>query len=209
MIDQLAENENIQAFLGVLDPADRTTGGGTAAAVAGAMAAALTAMVAELSKGRQGMEPADFYKELSVLARKLSADLRQGGAQDRQAFSAVRDALRLPRQTEDERALRQQAVQAAWIQATCVPLANAERCAQILELITRLEGRSNPNAESDLKCAAYLAHAGLSGCLENVEINVPSIQDRITAGELSRRAQALRQLMVIEPMTHAKMQGGV
>jgi formiminotetrahydrofolate cyclodeaminase len=190
----LLVGHKLEAFLKVLDPADRTTGGGSASAIAGAMAGALAAMVAELSLNKEGMGSEVFYEEASMQGRKLSAALMQGSTEDHLAFTAVRDAFRLPKQSEEERAMRQQAIQAAWIQATQIPLANAERCAQILELVTDLEGRSNPNAASDLRCAAHLARAGLRGCLENVAINIPSIEHQATVEELNQRAQVLHSL---------------
>jgi len=184
-------DKNISAFLKVLDPADNSTGGGTASAVAGAMAGALVAMVARLSIGREGMEPDAFYKELGAAAETLSAELFNGGREDSQAFEAVRDAFRLPKGSDGEKATRREAIQAAWIQAARVPLANAERCRQVLELGTQLRGRSNPNAASDLACAMYLARAGMLGCLENVEINTPAIKDQHVAAELAERVSAL------------------
>ena len=62
----LIVNQNLETFLKVLDPSDRTTGGGSASAIAGAMAGALTAMVAELSIDKKGMEPETFYEEVSA-----------------------------------------------------------------------------------------------------------------------------------------------
>jgi len=185
-------DRHVETFLSVQDPADHTTGGGSASAIAGAMAGALAAMVAELSVNKKGMEPAAFYERASARARTLSADLMRGSTEDRQAYAAVRDAYRMPRETEEEKALRQPAVRAAWILAAQVPLANAERCAQVLDLAAELEGRSNPAAASDLSCAARLARAGLHGCLDNVEINLGSIDDPAAVEELSRRVRALR-----------------
>lgn len=187
-------NENVTAFLKVLDPADNSTGGGTASAVAGAMAAALVAMVARLSVGKEGMEPDSFYAELGASAETLSAELFKGGGEDSQAFEAVRHAFRLPKGSDDEKSVRREAIQAAWVHAARVPLANAERCRQVLELGKQLRGRSNPNAASDLACAIYLARAGLLGCLENVEINLPAIKDQKVAGELADRVSGLRNL---------------
>jgi formiminotetrahydrofolate cyclodeaminase len=187
-------DENISAFLKVLDPADNSTGGGTASAVAGAMAGALVAMVARLSLGKEGLEPDAFYTEIGAAAETLSSELFNGGREDSQAFEAVRDAFRLPKGSDAEQSTRREAVQAAWVQAARVPLANAERCKQVLELGMQLSGRSNPNAASDLACAMYLARAGMLGCLENVEINMPSIKDQQVATELAERVSALRNL---------------
>lgn len=187
-------DDNVTAFLKVLDPADNSTGGGTASAVAGAMAGALVAMVARLSVGKEGMEKESFYNEVGTLAQTISTELFEGGREDSQAFEAVRNAFRLPRQSDSEKAVRREAIQAAWVHAARVPLANAERCQQVLELGRRLRGRSNPNAASDLECAIYLARAGMLGCLENVEINLPAIKDQQAAAKLAERVSALRNL---------------
>jgi formiminotetrahydrofolate cyclodeaminase len=187
-------DENITAFLKVLDPSDNSTGGGAASAVAGAMAGALVAMVARLSLGKEGMESETFYNELGASAETLSTELFDGGHEDSQAFEAVRRAFSLPKSSDEEKAVRHEAIQAAWIHAARVPLANAERCSQVLALGEQLRGRSNPNAASDLACAIYLARAGMLGCLENVEINLPAIKDQELAEELAERASALRIL---------------
>ncbi len=182
----------VAAFLKVLDPTDNATGGGTASAVAGAMAGALVAMVARLSVGK-AIAPDAFYRELDAESQALSSELFEGCHVDSLAFETVRNAFRLPKHTEEEKTARSRAIQAAWIHAARVPLANAERCARVLELGSRLQGRSNPSAASDLKCAMYLARAGLLGCLDNVEINVPAIKDQQIAAELAERARELRE----------------
>jgi formiminotetrahydrofolate cyclodeaminase len=187
-------DENIAAFLKVLDPSDNSTGGGTASAVAGAMAGALVAMVARLSFGKEGMESESFYKKLGASAETLSTALFNGGHEDSQAFESVRHAFRLPKDSDEEKSIRREAIQSAWVHAARVPLANAQRCREVLELGAKLHDRSNPNAASDLACAMYLARAGMLGCLENVEINLPAIKDPQVAGELAERVSALRNL---------------
>ena len=187
-------DENISAFLKVLDPADNSTGGGTASAVAGAMAGALVAMVARLSVGKEGMEPEPFYKELGASAESLSTQLFDGGRVDSQAFEAVRNAFGLPKGSDAEKSARPKAIQATWTHAARVPLANAERCRQVLELGIKLRGRSNPNTASDLACAFYLARAGMLGCLDNVEFNLSAIKDEQVVAELAERVNALRNL---------------
>jgi len=186
-------NDNVSAFLKVLDPQDTTTGGGTASAVAGAMGGALVAMVARLSIGKHGMEPDRFYEKLAAEAHALSGELFDGGHEDSQAFLAVRNSFRLAKQTDEEKTARRKSIQAAWLNAARVPLTNAERCARVLELGAQLRGRSNPGAASDLECGMLLAHAGVLGGLENVEINVPSITDQNEATRLTERACALRE----------------
>ena len=188
-------DEALSAFLKVLDPADNTTGGGTASAIAGAMAAALVSMVSRLSIGKPGMESESFYGEISVQAEDLSRRLYQGGAADSQAFESIRAAHKLPRAISEEKERRLAAIQEATLKATRIPLDNAEACQAVLSLRLKLQGRCNPNAASDLECAAYLAQAGLSGCLANVEINLRSLKEQGTVAELSARVRALRKIV--------------
>jgi len=186
--------DTVTAFLQVLDPGNNSTGGGTASALAGAMAAALAAMVARLSVGK-GLGASDtVYRELSATGETLSAELAAGAARDADAFAAVTAAYRLPRETPEQKAERAQAVQAAMINAARVPLDNAGMCVQTLELAGTLEGRSNPDALSDLQCACYLARAGLDGCLANVAINLPAIKDPAVVSAIKEQVRVLRAL---------------
>lgn len=183
---------DVDALLRVMDPADDETGGGTAAAAAGAMAAGLAGMVARLSVGREGMEEEGHYRAIDGEARELTEALLRGGRDDSDAFGAVMHAFKLPKGTDVERAERSRAIQEGMVEAARVPLENAERCLKVLDLIGRLEGRSNPNAASDLAVARALAGTALDGCLANVLVNVSSIKDEATASALASRADDLR-----------------
>lgn len=178
-------------FLKVLDPNDRTAGGGTASAIAGAMAAALVAMVASLAVAPDAPMPLEFYERVRDEARDLSKRLLQGGEEDSIAFTAILAARRRPRGSDSERRERTAAIEKATVTAAKVPLENAEHCVRVLELVTELRGRSNPRAASDLECAAYLALAGLRGCIANVQVNVPSIRDAAVVAELNGRMARL------------------
>jgi formiminotetrahydrofolate cyclodeaminase len=156
--------ENIAAFLKVLDPTDNTTGGGTASAIAGSMAAALAAMVARLSVGKKDMEPDEFYESRVAQLTRLSEELFDGAREDSLAFEGVTKAFRLPKETDAEKAVRSRTVQIAWAQATELPLQNAERCIQTFEIAQELEGRSNKSAASDLTVGIYLAPAEPNLC---------------------------------------------
>ena len=188
----------------ILDPGDTTAGGGSASALSGAMAAALLAMVCRLPgpSGPLGAEePGGSAEEVESLAAAgkqafgLGEQLQTGSMEDRQAFEGVRAAFRLPKGGELERAKRTHAVQAAWLRAAEVPLANADLCWQVLRLAIELEGRTNTNALSDYRCAVLLARAGVLGCLENVAINLPMIKDEQAAARLAAHADRLRALL--------------
>lgn len=170
-------NKNITAFLKVLDPTDNSTGGGTASAVAGSMAAALVAMVARLSIGRKGLKEASFYKPIISEAECLAVELFTGGRKDFEAFADVMASFKMRKENEEQQTLRRQAIDAAMLHATRVPLNNAEKCRQVLDLKQKLEDHINPNTASDLECAAYLAKAALRGCGANVRINLPQIRN--------------------------------
>jgi len=171
-------NPNINAFMRVLDANDNSTGGGTASCVAGAMAAGLAGMVARLSMGKKDLAPREHYEAIAAEAEKLSKALFDGGHRDAAAFDAVSSAYRLPKDTEEAKASRSRAIQAAMLHAAKVPLTNAGGCKRVLELCRSLEESYNTNAASDLECAGYLAAAGLNGCSANVKINLPYIKDR-------------------------------
>lgn len=155
------------------------------------MAAGLVGMVARLSVGRKGMEAEAFYQNIFTEAEELGQELFKGAAEDAESFEAIRAGYRLPKGNDEERAVRRQAIQEATVKATMVPLRGARRCRRVLELCEQLKGRSNPNAVSDLECAGYLALAGAKGCLSNVAINIPSIEDEALAAQLNEEAQAL------------------
>lgn len=177
-----------------MDPADNSTGGGSASAIAGGMAAALAAMVARLSMGKPGLEPDDYYRPIIDEAEALSQRLLQGACRDSESFDAVMAAYRMPKASEPERAARQRAVSEAMLRATEIPLANAEGCRRVVELCERLKDRSNPNARSDLECAFHLARAGLGGCLDNVAINLPNVKDANQVQRIQSHAEHLGRL---------------
>lgn len=183
--------DNIKSFIRVLDPADNSTGGGTASAIAGAMAAALSAMVARLSIGKSGLESTHYYQAIIDEAEILSRRLFEGARQDSESFDAVMVALQMPKNSEDERAARQMTIAKVMLHATEVPLSNAESCRRVIELCKGLKGRSNPNAGSDLECAFFLAKAGLNGCLANVAINLPKIKNTNQAHQIKSQAEKI------------------
>jgi len=193
-MDAIATDRRSAAFLRVLDPADNSTGGGTAAAIAGGMAAALVALVGRLSRNGVGGESDDYYQPIIAEGEALAQALSAGGEEDARAFEAVMAAYRLPKGDDAEKASRTAAIRAAMAHATAVPLRNAELCAAVLALVARLEGRANPRTLSDLQCAGYLARAGLQGCLANVEINLQGVKDEAAAAAMRSRVEGLRNV---------------
>lgn len=176
----------------IVDSHDRGVGGGSAAALAGGMAAGLAGLVARLSEsGEFGLSPARC-RELADEADTLAIQLLAGATADADAYRAVVEAYRLPKDDAAAVATRDTAIQRAMAGAAAVPLANANAAHRVWCLCGELEGASNPNASSDLAVGMLLAEAAVRGCVYNVEINLPLINDREAAEQFRREAASLR-----------------
>jgi formiminotetrahydrofolate cyclodeaminase len=191
---------NVQAFLDDLASGTPTPGGGSAAAVAGAMGAALVSMVCNLTIGREKFDAVEEQvKEILTRAEALRAELNQLVAEDIEAFEAVMAAFRLPKGTDAEKATRRTAIQDGTKQATLTPLATARACAEVIELCQVVAEIGNPNAISDAGAGAACAQAGLKAASLNVLINLPSIKDEtFVASSQAELDQILAKLNLAE-----------
>lgn len=161
----------------IIDSGNTKVGGGASSALSGAMAAGMISMVSKLSikkeYGFKGEEYEAMSEELDELAKKLV----EGSENDEKAFIELVKAYRLPRETDDEKAARKQAIQDGSVLASRVPESNAVMCKKVLEIGNSLLGKSNPNAESDLLVSIKLAELGIYGCILNIKANMPTIKD--------------------------------
>lgn len=172
----MLREQTLSEFAGELASEAPAPGGGSAAAQAGANAAALVAMVARLSVGKDGV--AASGEELAATieeADALRARLLELIDEDTAAYEAVVATFRLPKGTEEEKAARRQAIRETTVRAAQVPLETMRACRRVIDLAAALAGRSNPAAASDLGVAVYLARTGLEGGGLNVAINVGSL----------------------------------
>lgn len=170
-----------------------TPGGGSAAALAGALAASLVEMVAGLPKTRTGA--ADEREKLDAAkasAAKAGARLRQLVDLDTDAYNAVTAAYRMPKATDDEKSVRSMAIKAAMRQATDVPLETCERAAEVLRAAAQALAHGNPNASSDARTAIALCRAALDAGAENVRTNVDSPSLAAEAPLLLARLETIR-----------------
>lgn len=180
--DGSAEAEAGQTFIERLAAGSATPGGGAASAYAGAMAAALVAMVGRNTLGKK--KYADVEAQMQSIvesADKLRVDLTLAVPADSAAFGAVMEAFKLPKQTPEQQAARREAVEQAYLHAAEVPLRVARAAVATLGLATIAAERGNVNAISDAGTGAYLAKAALAGAALNVRANAAAIQDRATA----------------------------
>jgi formiminotetrahydrofolate cyclodeaminase len=166
-------------------------GGGSVAASAGALAAALTRMVAGLTAGRPryahvAAEMRHAAEQASTLADELAGLVRRDGA----VFDAVSAAYRLPKETPEAASSRAAAIERAMVPATQSPLAVARAAADVAELAAVVAERGNTNAVADTAVAALLADAACRAGVLTVRVNAPALSDPQTATTLVEEAVA-------------------
>ena len=180
-------------FLARTGSAAPTPGGGSVAAVAGALASALVAMVGRLTDRKQGYEQAWVAAAAATRrADELTAELQSAAVEDVQSFQAYMAALRLPKRAPAERQTRTAALAAATRRATAAPLAIARACAETLALAERLAPVANRHAVSDLGAAAHLAAAAAGAALLTAQINLNSAPDEAFFADAQHEASDLR-----------------
>lgn len=168
----------VERFVDEVSSNSPAPGGGSVAALAGSLGAALAAMVANLTVGKLGYESA--WKSASALAERaqaLKAALLAAVDEDTKAFDDVLAAMRLPKGTDAEKGARATAIAAAYETATSVPLATARLCLSAIELAEEAARTGNRNSASDAGVGALLAKAGLESAILNVRINLPSVRE--------------------------------
>ena len=169
--------ESLSGFVASVAAATPAPGGGSVAAHAGALGAALAQMVAGLTIGKKkyaGVEAE--MKEIALQASALVNELGALGKRDSEAYSQVMAAYKLPGENEADAATRKQAIENALLGAAEVPLETARACVRVLELAVAVAARGNTNAVSDAGVAALLAEAACKGAVYNVRINVSALK---------------------------------
>lgn len=184
---------DVEALRSRISSDDPTPGGGSVSALAGALGAALGVMVWRLTQVKAADQWADG--ELAGLARSLE---EVGGAlaanvdRDAASYEAVIAALRLPKTSEEEKAVRRHAIEAATRVATEVPLETARLCARVMEMCLPAAHRGYPGAVTDAGVGLLMGFAGLNGALYNVEINLSGLPAGSYADAVGAEVAALR-----------------
>lgn len=182
----------VAQFVDQLASGEPVPGGGSAAAIAGSLGGALVAMVSALSDGRPKYAE---HQALITRARAAGHELADRflalADEDAAAFAGFGVAMKLPRETDDEKAARAAAISAAAVAATEAPFKTVQACADMVRWAEALAGRSNKNASSDLEVAALMAVAGAEAAAANVYVNLPSIADQVVAADLLERTKHL------------------
>ncbi|HEU5260298.1 MAG TPA: glutamate formimidoyltransferase [Gemmatimonadales bacterium] len=190
------EGPTLDGWLDELAGGTPAPGGGSAAALAGALSGALVAMVARLTTGRKAYAGVQGrVAEILAEADALRAQLRRLMDDDAAAYARVSEALRIPKDDPG----RRRAVDAALVGAAQTPLATARGAVRLIALAREITLIGNQNARSDARVAEALAQAALAGAVENVRVNVAALSERAHGISLLDEAERLAQAISPSP----------
>lgn len=175
---------SVKEFMDKLASVSPEPGGGAACALASAIGAALVGMVANLTVGKEKYNDVqEQVVELLKSAETVRLELQDLVQKDTEVYGVLARAYKMPRDTDDEKAKRNQEIQAALLEATMVPFSIAESALEVARLSEIAAEIGNVNAVSDAGVAALLADAGAQSAALNVKINLISIDDDYFAKE--------------------------
>ena len=179
-------DKKVHNFLDELASNSPTPGGGSVAALAGALGAALISMVGNLTIGKKKYEDVEEdIKKIISSSEKLRYELSQLIEEDVMAFNNFMATYKMPKETEDEKKIRAEKIQESLIEAAKVPLTVAYKCLEVLSLSKEVAEKGNINVISDAGVAALMAEAALESAILNVKINLTMIKDEKVRTELS------------------------
>ena len=185
-------------FADTLASNEPAPGGGSTAALCGALASALGTMVTNLTHGKPDFRP--LWEEMEQLGIKGQAQKSwfvDAVDRDTDSFNLIMDAMKLPKATDEEKRLRDRAIEAANKEATLVPLGVLEKSLEVVGLLEAAAAKGNPNCASDAGVGLYCLLACAHGAALNVRINLKGIKDDAFKGDCLVRLE--RALGVIEP----------
>ncbi len=180
--------QTLQTYLDDLASSKSTPGGGSAAAVSGAMAAALANMVCQLTLGKE--KYADVQEEIAELsgqAEEQRQRFQQLMAADIAAYTKLSACFKMPRENEDQRRMRADAIQLCLTEAALVPLEMSERAVLVAKICERVAEIGNINVLSDIAAAAMLAASAGTSAAWMVRVNLKSLKDDEVIETLSGR----------------------
>lgn len=186
----------LRNYCDVLASSEPAPGGGSTAALSGALGASLTMMVVNLSVGKKTYEGLDehiktaFMKEFENV-KALQKELTGLVDEDTKAFNKFMEAMKLPKDTDEQKQVRSKKMQEASLYALQVPLKTAESCFNLLKNQNFIAKYGNKNAVSDAGVGALLALSGLEGAIMNVNINLPGIADEAVRTKAYERCRML------------------
>jgi formiminotetrahydrofolate cyclodeaminase len=200
----------VEAFTLALASDQPTPGGGSAAAVAAALGASLTSMVARISLGRPSLAQHTALHEVALASSDAArARFLRLAADDAAAYSVYRDARRLPHGTKAESEARAAATREAARGAATVPLTVVQACHAQIDLVERLAGRTLAAVASDLDVAALLLESSARGAAANILVNLPAVEDDAHSAVITTEVdQRLEQIQSAAARTRERVGRG-
>ena len=184
--------KSVAGFLDELASSSAAPGGGSVAALAGSLGAALTCMVCNLTIGKKKYaDVQDDMKSVLVQAEDLRTKFSSLVEKDTEAFNKVMEAFSLPKETEPQIALRRAAIYEATKEATLIPLEVMKHCIDAMALTQEIAANGNPNSISDAGVSALMFNAACEGAALNVKINLNSLADPEFVGWKSDEVESL------------------
>ncbi|MEA4902472.1 cyclodeaminase/cyclohydrolase family protein [Desulfitobacterium sp.] len=172
-----------------------TPGGGSVSAYVGALAASMVCMVANLTVGKEKYKDVEpQVQEILAQGQRLLEDLKKGLSRDITEFSKFMAVLKLPKDTAEQKAAREEKRQAVLVSATNTPISIAQNCFAVLKLAQELAPIGNKGAISDVGVAAYLAESALKAAMFSVDINLPQVKN----GDYQSQVKAERERLFKE-----------
>lgn len=182
-------NKTLQNYFDELSSNSPTPGGGNVSALCGALAASLGTMVCNLTIGKK--KYADVEAEIISLKEKLALfqnDFIELAQRDNEAFDKVMEAFKLPKESEQEKEIRNSKIEEATINAAEVPSEVMKKCYDLLPILKTISEKGNKNSLSDAGVAIALVKASVQGAYLNVLINCSSLSNQTVAEEIRKRA---------------------
>jgi len=189
----MLQDKKVSEFMETLASNAPVPGGGSVAALSGAVAAALTEMVANLTVGKKKYgDVEDEMIEILAAFSDYRVAFLKGMDEDAQAFHLVMDALGMPKETDDEKAVRKEAMQNAFKEASRVPMETARLGVKLFPGIRAVVERGNQNAASDGLVAAMMTRNAILAALFNVRINLQSIKDQAFVASMQEEVKRIQ-----------------
>jgi formiminotetrahydrofolate cyclodeaminase len=188
----MLKDMTIEEFLNETASDSPAPGGGSVSALVGALGAALSSMVGELSVGKDSDDDTIIeIKNYVGECRRIMQLLKESIDKDTDAFNAVMAAFRMPKDTDEQKSIRSKEIQSAFKNAADVPYNTAELCLRVMDIAVEMLDKGNKNAASDAAVSGLLGYAALNGALYNVKINLNSIKDEQYVQQMKEKVDKL------------------
>ena len=185
---------NLGEFINELSMDSPAPGGGSTAALCGALSAALSSMVSNLTVGKKGYEGVQKkVKKIAEAAQALKDNFLRDVDSDTIAFNKVMEVFKMPKKTDSQKEERIFAIEEAYKEATLVPFGVIKKSVEALKLAKEVAQKGNKNSISDAGVSGLTALAAAEGAYYNVKINLPDIRDKEFRLKIKQQARSLRK----------------